>query len=80
LRGGRRSKSVADGEISPSAPRGIAVAVTAVAVSVAVAVTVFVVVIVVVVIDVDDDACPRRLLGARRSLVGMNDLGRNYET
>jgi len=23
--------------------------------------------------------CPRRLLGARRSLVGMNDLGRNYE-
>ena len=24
--------------------------------------------------------CPRRLLGARRSLVGMNDLGRNYET
>jgi len=25
-------------------------------------------------------ACPRRLLGARRSLVGMNDLGRNYET
>jgi len=24
--------------------------------------------------------CPRRLLGARRSLVGMNNLGRNYET
>jgi hypothetical protein len=23
---------------------------------------------------------PRRLLGARRSLVGINDLGRNYET
>jgi len=23
---------------------------------------------------------PRRLLGARRSFVGMNDLGRNYET
>ena len=25
-------------------------------------------------------SCPRRLLGARRSLVGMNDLKRNYET
>jgi len=24
--------------------------------------------------------CPRHLLGALRSLVGMNDLGRNYET
>ena len=56
LRGGRRSGSVADGEISHSAPRNVALAITAVAVSVAVAVAfaVVVVIIVIVVIDVND--------------------------
>ena len=58
-RRGRRSGSVTDEEISPSAPRNVAVAVTAVAVSVSIAVAVAVavavnVIVVVVVIARDD--------------------------